>query len=82
MADRQPVQATTPMPVTRAMVVEALQDAWNDFTSDTGCFPECFKVIRGKLFADFDQGHFASMVTTRLLDEMARAEGEAAHGKR
>lgn len=73
---------TTRLRVTRAMVVEAMQDAWNDFTCDTGCFPECFTIQRGRLFADFERSNFASMVTTRLLDEIARAEGDAAHGKR
>lgn len=52
-------------------VADAMQNAWNDFTTDTGCYPDCFKVEIGpagkkRLTADFEISNFAEMVTGSL----------------
>lgn len=52
MTDRKIDPATELEDMARA-ISEALQLAWNDWVEDTGCFPECFKIRRGKLYADF-----------------------------
>lgn len=62
------------MTVTRKQVVEAMQDAWNDFCTDSGDHPDCFDVYnhRGTLIdghtmhADFERGNFATSVTDIL----------------
>ncbi|AWJ85133.1 hypothetical protein TSH58p_17360 [Azospirillum sp. TSH58] len=51
---------------------DAMQDAWNDFCSDTGHHPDCFSRKGASLYADFSVGNFAEMVATRL--ECALAE--------
>lgn len=46
--------------VTPEMVQKALSAAWNDFVSDTGCYPSCFKVKRGmRIEADFERAEWA-----------------------
>jgi len=45
----------------RTAMADALQFAWNDFTADTGCYPDMFEIStkRGRppiLSADFTQG--------------------------
>lgn len=43
-----------------AILAEAMQDAWNDFTQETGRYPDCFSIQQSGgnepfLFADFDE---------------------------
>ena len=52
--------------ITNEMIAEAMQTAWNDFCTDAKAFPDCFKIKKGKLSADFNKGNFSSMVTSRL----------------
>lgn len=48
-------------------VAEALQLAWDDFVTDTGCFPDCFTLGSNRtLYADFDRGNFARLVAMWL----------------
>lgn len=63
----------------RQIMVEALQTAWDGFCEDTGCFPDCFKFTRGKLYANFTKGPFAEMVVAEI-DRLDRAAGGAEHG--
>ena len=49
-----------------ARLRDAMQDAWNDFCSDTGHHPDCFSRKGASLYADFNVGNFAEMVSTRL----------------
>ncbi len=59
----------------RGMVVDALQQAWNDFCSDTGCIPDCFQVHGPRttqVYADFNVGNFASFVCDGLLRVIAQ----------
>lgn len=67
----QPVEARA---VTHEMVAAAMQEAWDEFGSDTGCFPDCFRLTRGpKLWANFQTGNFALMVTNHLNAALAAA---------
>ena len=52
--------------ITNEMIAEAMQTAWNDFCTDAKAFPDCFKIKKGKLSADFSKGNFSLMVTSRL----------------
>ncbi|WP_235430494.1 hypothetical protein [Cupriavidus pauculus] len=55
--------------LTSRMVQQALSAAWNDFTSDTGCYPSCFEVKPGKrIEADFEraEGAFLDYITDTL----------------
>ena len=50
----------------RAAIEAAMQDAWNDFTADTGCFPDAFELRGRKLYADFGRGNYGRMVCAYL----------------
>lgn len=44
---------------------EAMQMAWDEWTSDTGCIPSCFTVrgpITTRISADFEESVFADRV--------------------
>lgn len=60
--------------ITADTVRVALQDAWNDWTADTGAYPDCFIVTRGpRLTADFSRcGNFASSVAIEINGTHAR----------
>ena len=56
----------------RDLVVEAMQDAWDDFVADTGCYPDCLTVTRGPtVTADFGRSNFALGVAQRLHAALA-----------
>lgn len=57
----------------REALEEALQAAWNDFCSDTGCFPDCFSMTKKELWADFRKGPFANEVALHLSRAVAAA---------
>ena len=67
-----------PMERAREAVVEALQDTWNEFCADTSNYPDCFEWRGRKLYADFNRGNFATMVTEQLtaLSEAGLLPGE------
>lgn len=52
-------------------VAKALNQAWDDFTADTGCFPECLKVSKDRrgvyVEADFRSSNFALYAAGWLL---------------
>lgn len=52
--------------ITTEMVEKALQRTWNDFVQDTNCYPDCFKIERKKLVADFSITPFAKIVASYL----------------
>lgn len=54
------------MTITREQVIEAMQDAWNEFCSDSGTYPDCIFRHGGLLFADFGRGNYAQWVADRL----------------
>ncbi len=74
----QPTDRDAVLP-TEAQLATAMQEAWDDFTSDTNCFPECFSITRGpKLWADFRKSNFVSMVRMYLsgaLKSQPKQEG-------
>lgn len=52
-----------------------MQLAWDDFVSDTGCFPDCFEFGPNRtLYAYFDRGNFARLVAMWLEPPMPEAE--------
>lgn len=71
----------------RDILAEAMQDAWNEFTSDTGCYPDCLKTDIGpggrkRITADFEMGNFAEMVTGQLVRAIAsRSDGMSVVGR-
>ncbi|MGY0790891.1 hypothetical protein ACW7BJ_16115 [Azospirillum argentinense] len=69
----------TPAPLS-ARLRDVMQDAWNDFCSDTGHHPDCFSRKGASLYADFGVGNFAEMVAARLECSLSArvAELEAA----
>ncbi len=48
-------------------LAKAMQEAWNEFVADTGCFPDCFEWRGGNgvLFANFARGNFVQWVADR-----------------
>ncbi|MEI2684255.1 hypothetical protein [Erwinia aphidicola] len=45
-------------------ITEIMQDAWNEFCDDTGCYPDDFEYQNEKLF--FDAGRWAMLVAERI----------------
>lgn len=45
-------------------IIEIMQDAWNEFCDDTGCYPDDFEYQNEKLF--FDAGRWAMLVAERI----------------
>lgn len=58
-------------------VSSALQQAWNEFCDDTGCFPDCIEMRGRKLYADFNIGNFS-----RTVSELLRAGASGPSVKR
>lgn len=55
----------------------AMQNAWNDFVADTGCYPEPFRRRGHLIYADFSKGSFVRMVGEYLKPPPAAPrEGE------
>lgn len=50
----------------------AMQDAWNEICSDTGCHPDDIKHGRGK-YLEFEPGHWARAVAMHLRSATTRA---------
>jgi hypothetical protein len=67
---------------TRDELAEAMQWAWDEFCTDTGCFPDCFEWRggNGRLWARFDRGNFADYVRTALVDNLRTVRRRAAVG--
>ena len=66
----------------RDLLVKAMQDAWDDFVTDTGCYPDCIeKHPRGRIAANFDSSNFALFVAeafrARLADLRSAPRGRA-----
>jgi len=69
--------------ITSAMVQKALSAAWNDFVSDTGCYPSCFEVQPGKrIKAEFEraEGAFLDYIADTLNAARLQKSGEAGVG--
>lgn len=70
----------------RDALAKAMQEAWDDFVGDTGCYPDCIrKEGRGKLSANFDVGNFSRFVAQSLraaLREEPEAEEVGPEGER
>ena len=82
-SSRAEVEQTVPV-VTEDMVRSALSVAWNDFVSDTGCYPSCFTVQRGKrIEADFERAEsaFLEYAAATINASLAAAEAPNAEGK-
>lgn len=63
--------------VTERMVQSALEAGWNEFVSDTGCYPACFEVQRGKrIEADFQraEGAFLEYIAASLNAAMSASK--------
>lgn len=45
-------------------ITEIMQDAWNEFCDDTGCYPDDFEYQNERLF--FDAGRWAMLVAERI----------------
>ena len=45
---------------------DAMQEAWDEFCSDTGCHPDVLWREGRKTFADFGRGNFSLMVACAL----------------
>jgi hypothetical protein len=64
--------------VTYEMMGEALQTAWDDYTTDTGCYPDDFTVTGGRsghtLSADF-RSNFVRSAAEWLSIALARSAG-------
>lgn len=43
-----------------------MQDAWNEFCTDSGSHPDCVYRKGRLLYADFTRGNYAQWVTDRL----------------
>lgn len=78
-------QAATPaeaaQSLTSQMVQKALSAAWNEFVSDTGCYPSCFEVKPGKrIEADFEraEGAFLDYVTETLNAAIVARQSQGA----
>lgn len=52
--------------VTTERVATAMQEAWNEFVTDTGNYPDCFRREGYRLYADFSKGNFAEWVAARI----------------
>ena len=54
----------------RQILVDALQEAWDDHCADTGCYPDFLEIERGgKANANFKHGNFADYVAAKLNNE-------------
>lgn len=52
----------------------AMQEAWDDFTSDTDCYPPDFEITRGpRLWANFVGGQIASGAACQLRPAVSAA---------
>lgn len=79
-------RTATSAPDLEKLLIKAMQDAWNDYCTDTGCFPEFLSVTgRGakmRIEADFRGSPFARWVAERLVANdvafAARVSGESA----
>ena len=67
----------------RALIQEAMQDAWNTICSDTGHHPNDIKHGRGK-YLEFKPGHWADQialhVARRVANDVAYADLRASGG--
>jgi len=52
----------------RQLLIGALQDAWDDHVSDTGCYPDFLEIDGDQATAIFSIGNFANDVAGRLTD--------------
>lgn len=57
--------------ITRADIKEIMQDCWNDWVADTGCFPSDFEIQRGKKL-EFNAGSWAGHIADCILHRLKK----------
>lgn len=65
-------QAGSPI-ITDKMIqtgTRAMQYAWNDFVEDTNCHPDCFRIHKGQLHADFANSTFGAQLVEAVLQSV------------
>jgi len=64
--EQEPVPKLSPERIT-----EIMQDAWNEWCDDTGCYPDDFEYKNEQLF--FDAGRWAYLIAERVVNAAAHA---------
>lgn len=66
---------------TRSQIINALQYAWDDHCSDTGCYPDDFEVLPRKRLK-FTAGRWADFVASCILAHVATPQPSETQGHR